>query len=139
MTSTETALAVFGALLVGGALISGIARRTFLSLTALFVLAGFALGNGGLGVLEFDPTGGFVSVLAIVALVVILFRDGLEVEAEMLRREWHVPLRELVVAMPITAAIVAVAVAALTDLSWTRRSSSARSCPPPTRCSRRAS
>jgi sodium/hydrogen antiporter len=120
MTSTETALAVFGALLVGGALISGIARRTFLSLTALFVLAGFALGDGGLGVLQFSPTSGFVSVLAVVALVVILFRDGLEVEAEMLRREWHVPLRALVVAMPITAAIVAVAVAALTDLSWTQ-------------------
>src|SRR4029078_4354870 len=119
MTSTETALAVFGALLVGGALISGIARRTFLSLTALFVLAGFALGDGGLGVLEFSPTSGFVSVLAVVALVVILFRDGLEVEAEMLRREWHLPLRKLVLAMPITPAIVAVAAAALTDLSWT--------------------
>ena len=120
MTSTETALAVLGALLVGGALVSGIARRTFLSLTALFVLAGFALGDGGLGVLEFSPTSGFVSVLAVVALVVILFRDGLEVEGEMLRREWHLPLRALLLAMPITAAIVAVAVAALTDLSWTQ-------------------
>ena len=37
----------------------------------------------------------------------------------MLRREWHLPLRKLVLAMPITAAIVALAVAALTDLSWT--------------------
>jgi sodium/hydrogen antiporter len=119
MTSTETALTVLGALLVGGALVSGIARRSFVSLVALFVLAGFALGEGGLGVLEFDATGGFVSDLAIVALVVILFRDGLEVEGEMLRREWHLPLRKLVLAMPITAAIVAVAVAALTDLSWT--------------------
>ena len=119
MTSTETALTVLGALLVGGALVSGIARRSFVSLVALFVLAGFALGEGGLGVLEFDATGGFVSNLAIVALVVILFRDGLEVEGEMLRREWHLPLRKLVLAMPITAAIVAVAVAALTDLSWT--------------------
>jgi len=52
--------------------------------------------------------------------VVILFRDGLEVEGEMLRREWHLPLRALVLAMPITAAIVAVAVAGLTDLSWTQ-------------------
>ena len=34
--------------------------------------------------------------LAIVALVVILFRDGLEVEAEMLQREWHLPFRKLV-------------------------------------------
>src|SRR4051794_24657022 len=119
MTSTETALTVLGALLVGGALVSGIARRSMLSLTAVFVLVGVVLGEGGIGVLRFDATGGFVSTLAVVALVVILFRDGLEVEAEMLRTEWHLPLRKLVLAMPITAAIVAVATAALTDLSWT--------------------
>src|SRR3954465_13306516 len=47
MTSTETALTVFGALLVFGALVSGIARRAMLSLTAGFVLAGFVLGTGG--------------------------------------------------------------------------------------------
>ena len=66
--------------------LSGIARRSFLSLTALFVLAGFLLGEGGLEVLELDPRSGFVADLAIVALIVILFRDGLEVEAEMLQR-----------------------------------------------------
>src|SRR3954463_7142778 len=119
MTSTETVLTVLGALLVFGALVSGIARRSLLSLTAVFVLAGVVLGQGGLDVLRFEATGGFVSVLAIVALVVILFRAGLEVGGEMLRREWHLPLRKLVLAMPITAAIVAVAAAALTDLSWT--------------------
>jgi NhaP-type Na+/H+ or K+/H+ antiporter len=119
MTSFETAATVLGGLLVLGALVSGVARRSFLSLTAMFVLAGVLLGRDGLDVLRFDPTSGFVSVLAVVALVVILFRDGLEVEAEMLRHEWHLPLRKLVLAMPITAAIVAVAVAALTDLSWT--------------------
>src|SRR3954462_2110671 len=37
----------------------------------------------------------------------------------MLRTEWHLPLRKLLLAMPITAAIVAVAAAALTDLTWT--------------------
>jgi sodium/hydrogen antiporter len=119
MTSLETALTVLGALLVVGALGSGVARRSFLSLTAVYVLVGVVLGHGGLEVLRFDATGAFVSSLAVVALVVILFRDGLEVEAEMLRTEWHLPLRKLVLAMPITAAIVAAAVAALTDLSWT--------------------
>jgi sodium/hydrogen antiporter len=119
MTSTEAALTVLGALLVGGALVSGIARRSMLSLTAVFVLAGVVLGRGGFDVLRFAPTSGFVSVLAVVALVVILFRDGLEVEGEMLRTEWHLPLRKLVLAMPLTAAIVALAVAAFTDLSWT--------------------
>src|SRR3954471_14567692 len=120
MTSTETVLTVLGALLVFGALVSGIARRSMLSLTAVFVLVGVVLGQGGFDVLHFDATGPFVSTLAVVALVVILFRDGLEVEAEMLRTEWPLPLRKLVLAMPITAAIVAVAVAALTDLSWTQ-------------------
>src|SRR5918912_819117 len=119
MTSTETALTVLGALLVGGALVSGIARRSMLSLTAVFVLVGVMLGRGGFDVLRFEPTSGFVSVLAVVALVVILFRDGLEVEGELLRTEWHLPLRKLVLAMPITAAIVAVAAAALTALWWT--------------------
>ena len=119
MTSTEAALTVLGALLVGGAPVSGIARRSILSLTAVFVLVGILLGRGGLDVLRFEATGGFVANLAVVALVVILFRDGLEVEGEMLRTEWHLPLRKLVLAMPITAAIVAVAAAAFTDLSWT--------------------
>jgi NhaP-type Na+/H+ and K+/H+ antiporter len=86
MTSFETAVAVLGALLVGGALISGIAHRSFLALTAVFVVVGLVLGEGGLEVLRFDATGAFVSGLATVALVVILFRDGLEVDAELLRQ-----------------------------------------------------
>jgi NhaP-type Na+/H+ or K+/H+ antiporter len=37
----------------------------------------------------------------------------------MLQTAWHAPLRKLVVAMPLTALIVAVAAHALTDLGWT--------------------
>jgi NhaP-type Na+/H+ or K+/H+ antiporter len=115
----DTAVLVLGGLLVGGALLSGLAHRSFLSLAALFVVAGFVLGRGGLDVLGLDPSSGFVADLAIVALVVILFRDGLEVEAEMLQRAWRLPLRKLVLAMPLTAVIVAGAAHALTDLGWT--------------------
>jgi sodium/hydrogen antiporter len=112
-------LAVLGLMLVFGALLSGIARRSFLSLTAVFVLAGFALGEGGLEVLEFDPRGGFVQAVAVIALILILFRDGLEVETEMLQTAWRLPFRKLVLAMPITCGLVAVATHTLTDLSWT--------------------
>ena len=107
-TSFETTALVLGGLLVLGALLAGIAHRSFLSLTAMFVVAGFVLGPAGFGVLHFDPRSGFVSSLATVALIVILFRDGLEVEAEMLQRAWRLPLRALVVAMPLTAVLVAV-------------------------------
>lgn len=119
MTDFETAAALFGGLLMFGALVSGLVDRSFLALTSLFVIIGFLLGRGGLGVLEFDAGSGFVEILAITALVVILFRDGLEVEEEMLRTAWHLPLRKLVLAMPITAVIVAVTAKALLGLSWT--------------------
>jgi sodium/hydrogen antiporter len=119
MTSFETAATVLGALLVGGALLSGIARRSILSLAAVFVLVGFVLGQDGLDVLVIDARSSFVRDLAITALVLILFRDGLEVDAEMLQRDWHLPLRKLLLAMPITAVIVALATKVLTDLSWT--------------------
>jgi sodium/hydrogen antiporter len=115
----EAAALVFGALLIVGALASGLAHRSFLSMTAVFVVAGFVLGDGGFGLLEFDAESAFVEELATIALIVILFRDGLEVEAEMLQTAWRLPMRKLVLAMPITGALVALAAHALTDLSWT--------------------
>src|SRR3954449_4587625 len=95
---------------------AGCAQR---GVIALAVLAGFALGRGGAGLIEPGPTSGFVATVAVVALVVILFRDGLEVEQELLQSAWRLPFRKLVLAMPITAVLVALAARALTDLSWT--------------------
>jgi sodium/hydrogen antiporter len=119
MTDFEVAALVFGGLLMIGALAAGLAHRSFLSLMAVFVVVGFALGDGGLEVLEVDAESAFVEDLAIVALILLLFRDGLEVDAEMLQRAWRLPVRKLVVAMPITGALVALAAHTFTDLSWT--------------------
>jgi NhaP-type Na+/H+ or K+/H+ antiporter len=118
-SSFDDTVVVLGGLLVFGSLVAGVARRSFLSLTAVFVVAGFVLGKGGLGVLDFDPQSGFVNAVATIALIVILFRDGLEVEAEMLQRAWRVPLRALAIAMPLTGVLVAVLTHAVTDLDWT--------------------
>ena len=115
----DVAALVLGAILVAGALLSGIAHRSFLSLAAVFVVAGFVLGPGVTGTLHFDARSTFVADLATVALIVILFGDGLEVDGEMLQRHWEAPLRKLVLAMPLTAIIVAAGAHLLTDLSWT--------------------
>ena len=112
-------VAAFGALLMVGALLAGIARRSFLSLAPVFVVAGFVLGQGGFEVLDLGPRSDFVQALAVIALILILFRDGLEVEAEMLQTAWHLPFRNLALAMPLTALLVAFACHALTDLGWT--------------------
>ncbi len=117
MTSFQTAAAALGGLLLIGALVSVRARRSFLSLAALYVLAGFVLGETG--VVTFHANSGFVGDLATVALVVILFRDGLEVEGELLRGHWQVPLRHLAVGMPVTAIVVALLSRVLVGLSWT--------------------
>jgi sodium/hydrogen antiporter len=114
----EIVLLVLGALLMGGALVAGIVRRSFLSLAALFVLTGFALGQGGLEVLDFDARSGFVHDLAVIALIVILFRDGLEVESEMLQTAWRLPLRKLALGMPITGALIALAAHWIVGLDW---------------------
>jgi NhaP-type Na+/H+ or K+/H+ antiporter len=119
VTDFQTVAALLGGLLMLGAVISAVAQRSFLALAPLFVVLGFILGTGGLGVLAFDPGSGFVEGVALTALIVILFRDGLAVEEEMLRTAWHLPVRKLVLAMPLTAVIVALATKALTDLSWT--------------------
>jgi NhaP-type Na+/H+ or K+/H+ antiporter len=119
MPTFQATATVLGLLLMVGALVSGLARRSMLSLAALFVLAGFLLGNGGLQWIDFRARSGFVEDLAFAALIVILFRDGLEVEGEMLQRDWHLPLRKLVLAMPITTIIVAAATRVLIGLSWT--------------------
>jgi hypothetical protein len=68
----DDAVLVLGALLMVGALASGLARRSFLSLTALFVLAGFVLGHGGVGVLDLRASSPFVRDLAVVALFAVL-------------------------------------------------------------------
>jgi NhaP-type Na+/H+ or K+/H+ antiporter len=115
----EVAALVLGGLLVAGALISGIAGRSFVSLAAVFVVVGFILGDGVTGVVHFDAQSGFVSELATVALVVILFRDGLEVDRELLQSHWHLPFRKLVLAMPLTAVIVALGAKLLVGLTWT--------------------
>jgi NhaP-type Na+/H+ or K+/H+ antiporter len=119
VTDFETVTLVLGGLLIVGALGSGLAHRSFLSMTAVFVVAGFVLGQGGFGVLDVQAESTFVEDLATVALIVILFRDGLEVEAEMLQTAWRLPVRKLALGMPITGALVALAAHTLTDLTWT--------------------
>jgi NhaP-type Na+/H+ or K+/H+ antiporter len=119
MPTFEATTTVLGVLLMVGALASGLARRSMLSLAAIFVLSGFVLGNGALNWIDFRARSGFVEDLAFAALIVILFRDGLEVEGEMLQRAWHLPLRKLVLAMPLTTIIVAAAARALVGLTWT--------------------
>jgi NhaP-type Na+/H+ or K+/H+ antiporter len=116
--------------------VAGLARRSFLSLTAAFVVAGFVLGQGGLELLDLRAREGFVEALVIVALILILLRDGLEVGEEMLQEAWHLPFRKLLLAMPLTAGLVALAAHELAGPAGRSPSSSVRCSLRPIRCCR---
>ena len=115
--SFPEALLVLGALLVSAAALSGWLHGTVLSISVLSVLAGITLSLGN--VISVEPGAEVVVVLVELALVLTLFSDGLLVEDELLKRHWAPPARALVIAMPVTLVLLALAAKLLfPQLSW---------------------
>ncbi len=113
----ELALLVVGALLLAAAALSGWLRGTVLSISVLSVGAGIVLAQ--LDVVEVDPAAKSVLYVVELALVLTLFADGLVVENELLRNHWTPTALALVVAMPVTMVLLALAARALfPTLSW---------------------
>lgn len=115
--SFAEALLYSGALLAVAAALSGLMRGTVLSISVLSVAAGVALAStGAIDVDADDPT---VFHLIELALIITLFSDGLFVERELLFLHWTPPVRALVIAMPLTLAVLALAAKLLfPELSW---------------------
>ena len=111
------ALLLFGGLLAVVAALSGVMKGTVLSASVLSVALGMALA--GAGVVHVDATDKAIVELIELALILTLFSDGMFVERELLRRHWSPVARALVIAMPITMVLLAVAAKALfPDLGW---------------------
>jgi NhaP-type Na+/H+ or K+/H+ antiporter len=111
-------LLAFGLCLLVAVAVSELARRTVLSTSVLFLAVGVVLGAGALGVLELEPEGDLAIGLVEVALVTVLFTDGTRLELAELSQGWQLPLRALVVGLPVTGALTAVAAWALEGLAW---------------------
>jgi sodium/hydrogen antiporter len=111
------ALLYSGALLAAAAALSGLMRGTVLSISVLSVAAGVALALTG--AIDVDADDSTVVNLFLLALIVTLFSDGLFVEREFLFLHWSPPVRALVIAMPLTLGLLALAAKLLfSELSW---------------------
>ncbi|MGH2984004.1 MAG: cation:proton antiporter [Solirubrobacterales bacterium] len=111
------ALLYSGALLAIAAALSGLMRGTVLSISVLAVAAGVALALTG--AIDVDADDSTVAHLIQLALIITLFSDGLFVERELLFLHWTPPVRALVIAMPLTLGLLALAAKLLfPELSW---------------------
>ena len=67
---------LYGACLVVSVLVSGVAARTVLSTTLVFLVSGAVIGQGGLGLVDLNADSEIVGALADLALFTVLFTDG---------------------------------------------------------------
>ena len=111
------AVLLFGGLLAVVAALSGLMRGTVLSASVLSVALGILLA--ALDVVSVDANTESIVKLVELALILTLFSDGMFVEQELLRRHWSPVARSLVIAMPITLVLLALAAKALfPSLDW---------------------
>ncbi|GGK92214.1 peptidase [Planomonospora parontospora subsp. parontospora] len=113
-----TLLLAFAGLLLLAVLLSSLAHRTILSTAALFLLAGFVLGDGVLGVVSITAEDEVVGTLAELALFAVLFTDGMRVGWADLRGAWRLPGRALGWGLPLTLVITALLAHYLIGLGW---------------------
>jgi sodium/hydrogen antiporter len=115
---SSTLLLCFAVLLLAGVLISERASRTVISTAVLFLLAGFALGQGVLDIIPVESGDPVVGILAELALFSVLFTDGMRVGLSQLRSAWRLPGRALLLGLPLTLALTAVLAHYIAGLPW---------------------
>ncbi|MBW5480360.1 cation:proton antiporter [Streptomyces bambusae] len=112
-------VAVFGVALLVAVLLSGLAARTVLSTSLLFLLGGALVSDGFLGLVHITADSEIVAVTADLALFAVLFTDGMHVSFPKLRENWKNPARALGLGMPLAMVGMALITHYLVGLDWT--------------------
>ena len=111
------ALLILGLLLGAVGALSGWFQRTVFSISVLSVATGVGLALAG--AVDPSPSSEVVLIAVELALILTLFADGLLVERELLVTHWTPAARAIVLALPITLTLIAVAGKVLfPQLTW---------------------
>jgi len=100
---TETAF-VLTILVLCYAMVSGLIRRWYLAPALIFVAVGAIVGRFGIGLVNVGEHTAAFTVLAQLALTVILFNQASMLDLRALLRARRVPLRLLAIGIPVTVA-----------------------------------
>src|SRR6202048_344971 len=101
---SETAF-VLTVLVLCYAVVSGLVRRWYLAPALIFVVLGVVLGPSWLGLVKVDAHASGFTVLADLALTVILFNQASALDLRVVLRRGHLSLRLLGFGIPITVAL----------------------------------
>ncbi len=106
-------------LVLGYAVVSGLVSRWYVAPALIFVGLGMALGPFGFNLLDAGPGTQGYTVLAQLALTVILFNQAAKLDPARVLRRGHVTFRLLVVGIPLTLALSTLTAALLLPvLPW---------------------
>lgn len=112
-----TAAVVFALTLVVAVMVSGLAHRSIVSTTVVFLIAGVLVGPVS-GLADLAPDAPLVATTTRLALFTVLFVDGSGVPVRRLRAAWRLPVRALAVGLPLTVILGAVASKPLLGIGW---------------------
>ena len=101
--------------LVAYGLISRRIEGSILTGPILFTVFGLVAGPAALGLLPLEMGNDALHLLAEVTLILVLFSDAASIDLAQLRRDHDLPVRMLLVGMPLTIALGAVAAWLLFD------------------------
>ena len=99
-----TTLAVMTGGLLLYSLVSGRLDGTIVTAPMVFIVAGFVIGAGGLGVASFDVGHSGIHLIAELTLILVLFTDAARIDLGQVRRDHNLPVRMLMVGLPLTIA-----------------------------------
>ena len=99
-------------------LTSGLVERSPISFPLMFLGLGFALGEGGFGVIRLGPESLILEIVATLTLTLVLFLDAAKLQIDELGKRWLVPALVLGPGTVIIIALGAVSLALLLGFAW---------------------
>lgn len=94
-------LAVIALGLVGFSVFSGKLQGTIITAPLVFIVFGFAIGEGGFGIARLDLDHGAIHLLAEATLILVLFSDAARIDLSRLRKDHNLPVRMLALGLPL--------------------------------------
>jgi NhaP-type Na+/H+ or K+/H+ antiporter len=96
------------AIIAGGlllySLVSGRLEGTMITAPLAFIAFGFAVGPGGFNVAKVDVGHSAIHIVAELTLILVLFTDAARIDLNRVRRDHNLPVRMLMIGLPITIA-----------------------------------